>query len=328
MPNETKCRFAKLDDAYRHSFLYKICQKFKSFARKEVCESVFLSFFIDENRLKIAKKGIIYSFFENIIKKMNECVKAASKKLQRDKCASSFENFAYVVFNSFVAINFRFLGILIISFASIYTILSSFLNKNFSPILALCSILLGFFMFLTNINFGPLLKDSKILAFIEKMLDVKLNYKNFDAKTTNGFTSLVFASIIGVIFGTISSCISIKIGIFLLIGMILIACMLHSPKFSVFLLLFVVPILKTRYIILLSLISIISYFYNWENSEDVARPKILNNAILCFLAVMLISAIFSFKKISALETWAIYAIFAAFSMIIVNLNFSKKNLLN
>lgn len=222
--------------------------------------------------------------------------------------------------HNFMAVNTRFWGIMLFSATGIYNILkfsaTGFVNKYIVAVMVI-SVL----MICLNMNVMGFLNGSRVVDFIKACAGVEnVRFDFYAEDRTRGAFRLVGAMIVGIATGAavFISPIAGALIPFALFGVLLV---LQYPVCGVYAAMFIAPLIAFSSMPLagvcvltmmsLAVKSVCVQGFKWRRTG-------VGVAIALFLAVMFISSLFSFARMSSLTVWLMYFIFVNFYFAIIN----------
>lgn len=225
---------------------------------------------------------------------------------------------AYV--QNFMAVNTRFWGILLLCATLVFNTLHFLRGMGVNKIV-LCLSVVAALMSLVSLNIMGWLSGSRFIDFCKACAGVKcVSFDFYDEKQTKGITRIIAAILAGILTGAVMSVMPLygMLIPFAAFGMLLV---LQYPVTGVYAAVFVAPLIPFSSVPIagiclwttLSLVikSIIDKKFVWKRDGVGA-------ALLIFLAVLLVSCIFSFARTSSLTVWVMYFIFVTFYSAIIN----------
>lgn len=223
---------------------------------------------------------------------------------------------------NFMALNTRFLGIMLISMALSYCTASRHLSK-----IALIAGALGAIMCIFNYNVMSFLNPSKFVGIIKGMAGFKnLDFEFFDEAQTHGVLRLVLALIGGIVTGAAMS-VSMLYGAvipFAVFGMVLV---MYAPVTGVYAAVFAAPFVPTMVLAGLCIWTALSLVIKSVKERNFKwRFDGVGLCMVLFLIVLLISSLASFARIGSLKVWAMYFVFVGFYFVVINTVKTKEQL--
>ncbi len=225
---------------------------------------------------------------------------------------------AYV--RNFMAINTRFWGIMLLCAALVFNTLHFIRGMGVNKFV-LCLSVIAALMSLVNLNIMGWLSGSGFIGFCKACAGVKyVTFDFYDEKKTTGITRLAAAAAAGVLTGGVMAVMPLygMLIPFAAFGMLLV---LQYPVTGVYAAVFVAPLIPFSSMpiagicfwttVSLVIKSILDKKFVWKRDGVGA-------ALLIFLAVMLVSCVFSFSRASSLMVWVMYFIFVTFYFSIIN----------
>lgn len=316
-------RFAEV---FTKSKLWAIIQNLNAFFQKSWKRSCVMGF------LKHSVKNWKNSIFVRILFSPFTFLEFAQKRLcgiigPKIKSSIICET-GRVYVESFMAINTRFWGMMVLCATLVFNILHYIKGAGLNiPILILSVIA----MILCNLNYNVMrfLNTSKFIDFLKACAGLKnVKFDFFDEKCTKGSLKFVSAIAVGIITGGVMSFMPLygMLIPFVLFGMILV---LRFPITGVYAAVFIAPLIPFSSMplagvclwTLLSLIikSVTDANFKWKRDGVGA-------ALILFLVILLISCVFSFARTSSLVVWAMYFIFVSFYFAVINTISTKEQL--
>lgn len=227
-----------------------------------------------------------------------------------------------VYIQSFMAVNTRFFGVMLLSMAISFMCVS----QHFSKIGALGGAV-GAVMCIFNYNLMGFLNPSRFVGLVKSAAGFKdLSFDFFDEDVQSGRARLVLAVISGLVCGALMS-FSKLYGIALPIGVFCLLLVLYAPVTGVFMAVFAAPFVPTMALAGLCIWTGLSLVIKSVTQGDFKwRFDGIGMCVILFLAVLFISSAMSFAKLGSLKVWAMYFVFVGFYFIIVNAVQTKEQL--
>ena len=223
-----------------------------------------------------------FTFLTFIKKKIGKFVESNIKN-------SFICHWARVYIQNFMAVNTRFLGIMILATVVCYSIVGMHLSK---------------------------------IALIVGVIGAII----YDEKYTNGKLRLVLALLCGIIVGAVMS-VSKLYGLaipFALFGMVLV---MHAPITGVYAAVFLAPFMPTMILAGICLWTALSLVIKSLSDENFKwKFDGVGMCILLLLGVLLVSSLASFARMGSLKVWAMYLVFLTFYFVVVNTVKTKEQL--
>ncbi len=225
---------------------------------------------------------------------------------------------AYEYTENFCAINTRFFGIMLLSMSVVYTAAHMVLKGGVSKA-ALAAAVFGTLISLVNYDLMRFLNPSKLAEFVKCAMGFrKLKFDFFDENAVKGVPRLVIAALVGAVSAAVMS-VSPLYGAAIPFGIFGLLLVLSYPITGVFAAVFAAPFVPTMILAGLCIwtfLSLVLHSFFEENFKW--RFDGMGVAVMLFLAVLLVSCLFSFARGSSLKVWLMYAVFAGFYFVIVN----------
>ena len=244
-----------------------------------------------------------------------------------DKIDSSYKN-SFILNSIFafsdnaMAINTKFYGVLILSFALSRQVFAFLISYKLLAIAAL-----GLIITFMDFNITDFFAESKIIKFFLSIIGFSdISWKVYDEKNIKKTSAIVLSVFVGVIAGFLSLK-SILLAIAPLVAITGLALVLKYPLVGIFSSAFLAPFVPTM--LLAGLIVFTSFCFCFEKlRENDFKWKIdsVGVGLGLFLIFMLISSAFSFSRTKSLMVWGLYLVFIGYYYIIINAVKTKKQL--
>ncbi len=301
----------------KNSYLYKIlCGVYKYFSSKWQ-KSKITSWFrrVDadvEDKSRFGKLlGVGFKFMARLGEK--------NEFFTRCKERSFFISATKYLLHNFLALNLRFMGIILGTWLSLYTILNFALGGGFNIVTAVGAILCGA-VSVFNINITDYIKPTVSSKIAEYFLGTELNYKfYYMTKCSKSKARYYCAVIFGVLMAVLSAFVHPLMGAVLLLGILFVAMVLYKVEFGVFVTAFLAPFIPTMVLTGLVLLCAFSLAVKAITSKNFKwKFGIVGMFIIIMIGIYLVSAIMSFARGKSLQIWAIYAVMMVFFFVVIN----------
>lgn len=314
--------FRGFADIFRKSGIYALFMKIyngisASWKNSSIISTVGSGKNDDASKNSIIAK-LMYSPFRAL-----EAVRAKlGKTIEKNISQSVICDLVKTYLHNFMAVNTRFFGIMLLSMAVCYSALSMSFSKS-----AAAAGAVGAIMCIFNFNLMGFLNPSKAAAFIKSAAGFKnLDFEFFDESRTRGKTRLVLAVLAGAAAGAVMS-VNILYGAAIPFGVFAMTLVLYAPVTGVYMAVFAAPFLPTMALAGLCIWTMISLVIRYLSDKSmVFKFEGTGLSILLFLAVLLISCLFSFARAGSIKVWAMYFVFAGFYFVIINTVKTKEQL--
>lgn len=241
---------------------------------------------------------------------------ALSEKLRRSVLCGAARDYVH----SFMALNSRFWGVMLLSASAVFNALHLMrgmgVNKAVLCVSIIAAALLPF-----SFNATGWFSGSGFVGFCKACAGVgEIEFDFYDEERTRGRARLIAAAAVGALTGA-AMVFAFPYGLlvpFAAFGMTLV---LMYPITGVYAAVFIAPLIPFSSLPLagvclwttLSLVikSVTDESFHWKRDG-------VGTALLIFLAVLLISCVFSFARAASLTVWAMYFIFVTFYFAIIN----------
>lgn len=223
---------------------------------------------------------------------------------------------------NFMAVNTRFIGIMLLSSSLGYCMY----QMRFSKIAAIAGAV-GAIMCVFNCNLMGFLNGSKFVDIIKSAAGFKkLDFNFYDEQKTGGMLRIVIAAIIGIAAGVVMS-IKLIYGLaipFAAFGVILV---LYAPVTGVYAAAFLAPFVPTMVLAAMCLWTAFSLIVKSLHDEDFKwKFDGVGKCVLLFLGVLLVSSLASFARMGSIKVWLMYFVFVGFYFVVINTVKTKEQL--
>lgn len=303
---------------FKASGIYAVIDKIFNAFSKSWQRSRIVGFIGKDSRNGSAEKSVTgrilrlpFTFLEFINKKTGGFLRKRVKN-------SVICRAAYEYTENFAAVNTRFFGIMLLCMSVVYTAVHMLITGKIS-VLALAAAIVGAVAALADYNLMRFLNPSKLVNLIKCALGFRdLRFDFFDEQAVIGVPRLVIAALVGIVSGAVAGVApiygaAVPFGIF---GMLLV---LIYPIAGVFAAVFAAPFVPTMVLAGVCIWTFLSLVFHSFAEEDFKwKFDGMGVAVMLFLAVLLISSLFSFARGASLKVWIMYAVFGGFYFVIVN----------
>lgn len=223
---------------------------------------------------------------------------------------------------NFMALNTRFFGIMLAAAAIAYCAAQQHVSKP-----ALVAGTLGVIASLFNYNVMSFLNPSKVVSVVKSLAGFKdLNFGFFDETETRGKLRLIIALLAGAATGILMS-VKLLYGAAVPFAAFFALLVMYAPVTGVFMAVFAAPFVPTMALAGLCLWTALSLVIKSVSDRNFKwRFDGLGVCIILFLAVLFISSVTSFAKMSSLKVWMMYLVFVGFYFVIINSVKTKEQL--
>lgn len=252
--------------------------------------------------------------------------KTAGSKL-RDKIRTSYiVHVCNVYLHNLLALNTRFIGILLVGL-SLGSIIASVCTGGSGNILMYAILIVGAAVSITNINLTKLLHDSFIVKIVQHLSGVEFGYKFYDEKYTQSVSRLWIAGAAGFAAGAVWQLAGPIMGLGVLAGMFALFLILKSTLAGVYMTVFLAPLMPTMAMAGLVMLCLFSVLIKSITDKGFKwRFEGVGFLMLGFLAVYLFASVNSFARANSLSIFAIYLVFVLFYFVVINTVKTKKQL--
>lgn len=318
--------WVRFQNLFKRSILWSVIEKINGFFQRSWGRSSIMSVLESGNdswKESRAVRLLLSPFTFLAFLKRKLCALLAPKIRSSVICEA-----ARTYVEAFMAVNTRFWGVMLLSATVIFNLLH-FLNGAGVNKLVLIVSAVGAVLVILNYNIMRFLTTSHLIDFIKACAGVKdITFDFFDETRTCGRLPIITAVISGAVTGVVMSIMPIY-GLlvpFALFGMLLV---LRFPVTGVYAAVFIAPLIPFSSMPLagvciwttLSLVikSVTDESFEWKRDGVGA-------VLMAFIAVLLVSCIFSFARGASLVVWAMYFVFISFYFTIINTIKTKEQL--
>lgn len=307
----------KTADKFKKSRVCAVIDSAQTVVSKSWNSSVIINF-LKGNAVTSAKsvvRAITMSPFTLIEKVQKKYAPVLSEKVEKSVICELARRYVH----SFMALNTRFFGVMGICASLAYNIirmLGGGLSKGALVMSVICAVFICF-----NVNITGLFETSALMNFAKACAGVKkVTFKFYDEDRTRGALSVIAAAGVGAALGVmlgISPILALLVP-FALFGMLLV---LMYPVTGVYAAVFLAPLISFSSMPLagICIFTLIALVIKSVICEDfVWRREGVGVTLVLFLAVLLISSVFSFAGVASLKVWAMYFVFVSFYFAVIN----------
>ncbi len=253
--------------------------------------------------------------------------KKFGQKLTEQKENSFLIRSAKYYLHNLLALNLRFIGVLLLS-ASISSLIGSLILGSGIK-MELIGIAVGGVLSLFEFNVTTLFKQSLLVKLIEGALGTELSFDFYYITKCGGIKSVVCAAFFGVVAGAVSAAVSPIMAALLLGGFWFLFMVLYKVEFGVFVTLFLAPILPTMMVVGLCLLCLVSLFVKALTTKRFTfKTEGVGLMVILMLGIYFLATLCSFAPFKGVQIWAVYFAFMAFYFVIINTIKTKKQLIN
>lgn len=241
-------------------------------------------------------------------------------KLKHKIEASYLTRICNIYLHNLLALNTRFIGILLISFAA---------GASFSAnIIIICvAAVLGIVLAVFDANMTEYLSGSWLVRAAEHLMGVEFGYKFYDKGYTRRISRLFIAAAAGLCGGFAWAFVSPIIGIGVILGLFAVFLILKSTLAGVYMTIFLAPLAPTMAMVGLVGLCFVSVLVRAISDKGFKwRFEGVGFLMLGFLAVYLFASLNSFARANSLSIFAIYLVFMLFYFVVINTIRTRKQL--
>ena len=302
----------------KKSVIYKLLSNIYKFLsdswKNSVITNWFRKTFFSENAAENSIIGKIlfspFTFLEYIRQNYNETLNTQKEK------SIILRGCKYFLHN-LLALNLRFIGVLVFAASVTDLIISVFRGGGF--ILNVAAMIFGAVLFLFDVNATDWIKGSVISRFAEACLGTEFSF-NFYYVTKCGKGARLFcAALFGVIIGAVSGLASPLLALVFAAGLWFVFTVFYKVEFGVFATLFLTPLIPTMAVVGLSFLCLLSLIVKALTSKRFEwRKDGVGLLLLLLLVIDFIASLLSFAPRKSLQIWAVYFAFMIFYFVIIN----------
>ncbi len=312
----------------KNSVLYRVlCGIYGTISRKwreSAITNLFRRTFFDDNSLRKSIVGRVcfwpFILIEWIQKKFGE-------KLTEQKENSFVIRTCKYYLHNLLALNLRFIGVLLLS-ASASSLIASLILKT-GIRLELVGMVVGGVLCLFEFNVTAWFKNSVVVRLIEKAFDTQLGFDFYYITKCGGTKSTACAIFFGIVAGLISGFVSPLLAALFVGGLWFFFMVLYKVEFGVFVTLFLAPILPTMLVVGLCLLCLASLIVKALTTKRFEfKTEGTGLMVVLMLIIYFVAAVCSFVPFKGVQIWAVYFVFMVFYFVVINTIKTKKQLMN
>lgn len=260
-----------------------------------------------------------FRFFEWIQRKGYE-------RLTAGKEGSGIITCCKYLLHNLLALNLRFIGLLLGSGCLIYLLGAGFLGKELS-VVAFVGFAAGILLSFLNVNVTSWLGNSVLVRFVSHCLECEFSFDFFYQTKCNTPMRYLAAVLFGALAGAVAAVLSPLYGILLIFGLTGVFLILYKVEAGLYLTVFFAPILPTMMVAGLALLCLVSLIVKAVTSKKFEwKFDGMGMMIFALLLVYLMAAVTSFAQMKSVTIWAIYFAFMSIYFVAINTLKSKKQL--
>ncbi len=238
----------------------------------------------------------------------------ASGFFERNISGSFICSWSKTYIHSFMALNTRFFGVMLVSCAFAYCAAGGHISK-----IALIAGIIGAVMCVFNYDIMSFMNPSKVVDIVKSIAGFKeINFDFFDKKRAHDKIRLLLALLVGLVTGAAMS-VSIIYGVVVPFALFFMLLVMYAPVTGVFIAVFAAPFAPTMALAGICIWTLLSLLIKSVSKADFRwRFDGVGLCVLLFLAVLFISSALSFAPKASLKVWAMYLVFVSFYFVIIN----------
>lgn len=262
-----------------------------------------------------------FTFIEFLQRKFAKPLSAAIER-------SALLRLCRVYLNNLLAINLRFIGILLLSSAAGIAAGELICGGSIGYVLIAAAVV-GAVLSIFDVNFTDYLKGSALARAICVCLGTEPDFNWYEDKYTNGRLRLIPAVFAGLVLGMLGGLINPMLTPLAFAGIAAVFLIMKNTAAGAFMLVFLAPLAPTMAAVGLALLCLFSMLVKAVTTEGFKfRFDGVGFFVIIMLAVYLIAAATSFAQMKSFSIWAIYFVFMMMYFVIINSVNSKKLLKN
>ena len=306
----------KFMNIYRNSFIFFLATKISNFIMSIWKTSFARHIFYDDfgHSRQVENSKIVTAIKAMIAKIQNRTVPYVQQ--------SFIYNFFVNILNNLTHYSMRSYASMCIIFSMLGALLSFILKTEQLPLIVYAGIFLfSIFLFCIRQSFAQLYNGSVFAKFIGKYFGIS-SMKEEEAKT-----KLIFWAIIGAILAVLSCTLSFTNFIMITFGVIGLIMVLWKLEIGVFATVFLIPILPTKFIMALCIITIISYFIKlFFTGKAKFQFDLTDFFVFLFAMLIVYSVIISYIPSASAFMAFSYILYILFYFVFKNTIRTKKQL--
>ncbi len=216
--------------------------------------------------------------------------------------------------HSFMALNTRFFGVMLVSCALAYCAVGGHISK-----IALVAGIAGAVMCVFNYNIMSFMNPSKAVNIVKSIAGFKeISFNFFNEERTHDKIRLLLALLVGIAAGAAMS-VRLLYGAAVPFALFFMLLVMYAPVTGVFLAVFAAPFAPTMALAGICIWTLLALLIKSVSKADFRwRFDGVGLCVLIFLAVLFVSSVMSFAPKASLKVWAMYLVFVSFYFVIIN----------
>lgn len=279
----------------------------------------------DDSHEGMARQSLIYRIFNAPFRWLTIFRMRTGKSVRRSISRSIIVRLGRVLYYNVIALNSRFLGVMMLS-SLVSAGITWIFTRNVSVVVLAIGII-GAIFCLGNVNMTEFFNHSGFVSFCFKAVGLEtVNFSFYKEEKTGGRIAAAVAVLIGFAAGLLSVK-SVLFTLALPIGLFCIALIFAVPIAGIFFAVLIAPIGPTMALAGIALITAVSAVI-----KTIITPKMnwrmdgTGLGLCIMLGILLISSLTSFTPIKSTTVWIMYLIFVGFYFVIVNTVKTKEQL--
>lgn len=288
-------------------------------------KSILVDIVGNTSRKEKVSESLIYKVF-NIPFVFLEFIKSKIGNFIDEKIKKSIIcHFGRVYIHNIMALNIRFLGIIILTAGITYEAIK--LIRGTYSLYVVAATIVGAVMLVFNYNITSAFDSSKFVSLVKSFLgfkDIKFDFYNSEAIETKA--RIIVGIIVGAVMGLVAvySPLYAILVPFALFGMILV---LYAPITGVYAAVFLGALIPTMLLAGICLWTTFSLVIKGITTKEFKwRMEGTGVGLLLLLLLLFVSSVFSFAPVKSLTVWAMYLVFITFFFTVINAVETKEQL--
>lgn len=307
---------AKFINIYKHSFIFFLASGISNFIMSIWRTSFIRHVFYDDFGYAAQVEN------SKLLKTVNRMIDKVQRSSEKMISGSFIYNYCVGILDNLVHFSMRSYSMLLAAFSLIGGLFSFVLKRGGLPI----SLYLGIFAFsvclyFVNTSFARLFNGSVFAKWIGNYFGLSV----LEEKETQ--TKFAFWIAVGIVLGVLSFFLNITNFIMVSFGVIGLFVILWKIEIGVFLTIFLIPILPTKYIMGLCMVSIASYFIKLVFTGKASFKFDLTDFFVMLLAIIMVYSVFiSYIPSASMFMAFSYVLFILFYFVLKNTVKTKEQL--
>ena len=307
----------------KKSGIYKILTGIYGYISGMWEKSAIVSLFKKETLCEYTEKSIFAKIFKVPFTILDKIREKYYEKLTWQKENSFIIRTCKYLLHNFLALNLRFIGVLVMSWAIADIAVS--IARGASVVVSFCMLLVGIVLSVFQVNLTDLIEKSYVSKLAEKFLGTSFSYNFYYVTKCGRGARLSCAVFFGALCGLLSGLVSPLLSILFIFGILYVFAVLYKTEFGLYTTAFLAPLVPTMVLAGLCLLTGFSLIVKAVTSKKFTWkfgvPEFL---VMLMIILFMVSAVTSYAITKSVQIWAIYAVFMSFYFVVVNTIKTKK----